>query len=288
MSSCSASMSEVMRGDEPAGLLPLEEVHRQRHEVPEHAHRAGRAGTAPRCGATSRITSRPITSPSDRDDEVHDAATVRARRASPSRDPRRCRDRRARARRAGTPVWPTSTTVDERRSRPGTAAASAAAAAPPAAPARASASLRVPRRPSAPALSRPSAARCRSSSAASASDRGLAAVDLGAREHLAVRAPTSRAARRACPRRRPCRSSSSTTRSASAIVAGRWAMMIVVRPSITSASAARISCSLVGSTDEVASSRIRTRGSASTARAIAMRWRWPPESEKPCSPITVS
>ena len=56
-------------------------------------------------------------------------------------------------------------------------------------------------------------------------------------------------------------------------------MMIVVRPCITSASAARISCSFVGSTDEVASSRIRMRGSASTARAIAMRCRCPPESE---------
>ena len=67
--------------------------------------------------------------------------------------------------------------------------------------------------------------------------------------------------------------SRSTTRSARAIVAARWAMITVVRSRITSRSAARISCSFVGSTDEVASSRIRTRGSASTARAIAMRWR---------------
>ena len=64
--------------------------------------------------------------------------------------------------------------------------------------------------------------------------------------------------------------------------------MSVVRPSITSPSAARISCSLVGSTDDVASSRIRIRGSASTARAMAMRWRCPPDSENPCSPMTVS
>ena len=82
--------------------------------------------------------------------------------------------------------------------------------------------------------------------------------------------------------------SSSTTRSASAMVAGRWAITIVVRPRITSASASRISCSLVGSTDEVASSRISTRGSARMARAMAMRWRWPPDSEKPRSPIGVS
>ena len=79
-------------------------------------------------------------------------------------------------------------------------------------------------------------------------------------------------------------SSMSTTRSASAMVAGRWAMISVVRPRITSVSAARISCSFVGSTADVASSRISTRGSARIARAMARRWRWPPESEKPCSP----
>ena len=50
-------------------------------------------------------------------------------------------------------------------------------------------------------------------------------------------------------------------------------MMTVVRPAITSPSAARISCSFVGSTDDVASSRMSTRGFASTARAMAMRWR---------------
>ena len=36
--------------------------------------------------------------------------------------------------------------------------------------------------------------------------------------------------------------------------------------------------SVVASTLEVASSRIRMRGSESSARAIATRWRWPPES----------
>ena len=43
-----------------------------------------------------------------------------------------------------------------------------------------------------------------------------------------------------------------------------------------------------GSTAEVASSRMRTRGSARMARAMAIRWRCPPESENPRSPITVS
>ena len=46
--------------------------------------------------------------------------------------------------------------------------------------------------------------------------------------------------------------------------------------------------SVVASTLEVASSRIRMRGSASRARAIATRWRWPPESVCPRSPTSVS
>ena len=47
-------------------------------------------------------------------------------------------------------------------------------------------------------------------------------------------------------------------------------------------------CSVEASTEEVASSRISTRGSASSARAIARRWRWPPESVRPRSPTCVS
>ena len=38
------------------------------------------------------------------------------------------------------------------------------------------------------------------------------------------------------------------------------------------------------SSAEVASSRIRIGASLSSARAIAMRWRWPPESNTPRSP----
>ncbi len=38
------------------------------------------------------------------------------------------------------------------------------------------------------------------------------------------------------------------------------------------------------SSELVASSRIRMRGSRKTARAIAMRWRWPPERRMPRSP----
>ena len=76
--------------------------------------------------------------------------------------------------------------------------------------------------------------------------------------------------------------------SASEIVERRWATMNVVRPRMTSRSACLISASVVASTDEVASSRIRIRGSASSARAIAKRWRWPPDSVSPRSPISVS
>ena len=65
-------------------------------------------------------------------------------------------------------------------------------------------------------------------------------------------------------------------------------MMIVVRPRIASRRPSRILASVEASTDAVASSRIRMRGSTTSARAIAIRWRWPPESVMPRSPITVS
>ena len=42
------------------------------------------------------------------------------------------------------------------------------------------------------------------------------------------------------------------------------------------------------SSAEVASSRIRIGASLRIARAIAMRWRWPPDSRMPRSPTTVS
>jgi hypothetical protein len=45
------------------------------------------------------------------------------------------------------------------------------------------------------------------------------------------------------------------------------------RPPITSRRPARILASVVASTEAVASSRMRMRGSMRSARAIAMRWR---------------
>ena len=86
---------------------------------------------------------------------------------------------------------------------------------------------------------------------------------------LRVQLGLASAARRACRARRSRPCSSTTMSSASAIVESRWAMTNVVRPAITSRSAALISRSVVASTDEVASSRMRMRGSA-RARG---RWR---------------
>jgi hypothetical protein len=77
--------------------------------------------------------------------------------------------------------------------------------------------------------------------------------------------------------------SSTTISSARAIVDRRWAMMIVVRSRITSRRPARMRASVVASTEAVASSRTRMRGSIRSALAIAMRWRWPPESVIPRS-----
>ncbi len=55
------------------------------------------------------------------------------------------------------------------------------------------------------------------------------------------------------------------------------AMTIEVRPSSASASAAWTAASDVESRWAVASSRITTDGSASSSRAMVMRWRSPPD-----------
>ena len=62
-------------------------------------------------------------------------------------------------------------------------------------------------------------------------------------------------------------------------------MTSVVRPFIRLPRACCTRRSDSGSRAEVASSRIRIGGSLSSARAMAMRWRWPPESRLPRSPI---
>ena len=65
-------------------------------------------------------------------------------------------------------------------------------------------------------------------------------------------------------------------------------MAMVVRPRISGSSAACTSRSEFESSDEVASSRIRMRGSFRITRAIASRCFSPPDSLYPRSPTTVS
>ena len=65
-------------------------------------------------------------------------------------------------------------------------------------------------------------------------------------------------------------------------------MTSVVRSSISRSSAACTSVSLSASSDDVASSSSSSGASRRIARAIAMRWRWPPDSVTPRSPTGVS
>jgi hypothetical protein len=57
---------------------------------------------------------------------------------------------------------------------------------------------------------------------------------------------------------------------------------------INRSSAPWMAASVSASTAEVLSSRMSRRGSVSSARAIARRCRWPPDSPTPRSPTTVS
>ena len=77
-------------------------------------------------------------------------------------------------------------------------------------------------------------------------------------------------------------------RSAARIVESRWATMIVVRPTLSRSSASWTSRSDSLSSELVASSSSRIGGSLRIARAIATRWRWPPERRIPRSPTMVS
>ena len=52
--------------------------------------------------------------------------------------------------------------------------------------------------------------------------------------------------------------------------------------------AASISSWFSGSAALVASSRMRMGASFKMARAMAMRWRWPPDTRLPSDPISVS
>ena len=68
----------------------------------------------------------------------------------------------------------------------------------------------------------------------------------------------------------------------------RWAMTRLVRPCMRRSRASLTWRSLSESRAEVASSRRRMRGLARMALAMAMRWRWPPESLVPRGPTMVS
>jgi hypothetical protein len=73
-------------------------------------------------------------------------------------------------------------------------------------------------------------------------------------------------------------------RSAPFTVDRRWAIRMVVRPAISRSSAAWTWASLSVSSALVASSSSRIGASFRKARAMAMRWRWPPDSRAPASP----
>src|SRR2546421_12655848 len=85
---------------------------------------------------------------------------------------------------------------------------------------------------------------------------------------------------------RPC--SITRIRSQDSTVARRCAITSVVRWRINSSSAVCTSASLAASSAEVASSRSNNGASRRIARAIAMRWRWPPDSFTPRSPSCAS
>ena len=106
------------------------------------------------------------------------------------------------------------------------------------------------------------------------------------------RAPSSgrraRAARRGCPARRRRRARGRRSGRRPRMVERRCAITKAVRPRRSRRSACSILRSVAMSTELVASSRIRMRGSARSARAKATSWRWPSERRNPRSPSWVS
>ena len=82
--------------------------------------------------------------------------------------------------------------------------------------------------------------------------------------------------------------SRTTISSVSRMVDDRWAMRRTARSSISAPSATCTSCACSSSSADVASSRTSTGASLRKARAIAMRWRCPPDNRVPRSPHTVA
>ncbi len=79
-----------------------------------------------------------------------------------------------------------------------------------------------------------------------------------------------------------------TTSSTSSSPSGRWVIRSTVRPSAAESMSPTTRSAVSGSRCAVGSSRTRTGASARSARASAIRWRWPPESSLPSSPTSVS
>mmetsp|Transcript_115429 Transcript_115429/g.200363 ORF Transcript_115429/g.200363 Transcript_115429/m.200363 type:complete len:122 (-) Transcript_115429:162-527(-) len=82
--------------------------------------------------------------------------------------------------------------------------------------------------------------------------------------------------------------SSTTMRSAPRTVDKRCAITSVVRPAMVRLRASCTCCSVPESSADVASSKIRIRGSFSNALAMATRCFCPPDSMAPESPTSVS
>ena len=85
-------------------------------------------------------------------------------------------------------------------------------------------------------------------------------------------------ARRGCRRRRPCAGRAARPGRPAQMVDRRWAMISVVRPSMRTRRPAWMVCSTWTSMALVASSRTSTGGLTRRVRAMAMRWRCPPDS----------
>ncbi|MNW05029.1 hypothetical protein D3C71_2012150 [compost metagenome] len=73
-----------------------------------------------------------------------------------------------------------------------------------------------------------------------------------------------------------------------AMVESRCAMAITVLPAISVSRLSWIAASASESNAEVASSRTRIGAFFNSTRAIATRWRWPPDSFTPRSPTRAS
>jgi hypothetical protein len=67
-----------------------------------------------------------------------------------------------------------------------------------------------------------------------------------------------------------------------------WVMLMQVLPDMRRSSASRTFSSLSTSSPVIGSSRIKMGALRTRQRAMARRWRWPPESVAPRSAITVS